>query len=175
MGIMLKYSYKIIGSVLTVLAISGCAEMNTSIKNFNESMYSAQNTLTGVYEQDISNVIAPFPDRTTKTNFMQAQNTIQKGLSIMACADEGNSELMMSRMARYSADGYCFKTHFPYFINIKHHTDGCLLIEKINSFSSRNIDEISFNASFVSQQTGESSVKRYNMIKKGNDWLFNFH
>lgn len=90
----------------------------------------------------------------------------------MACADEGSAELMESRIARYTVNGHCFRIHFPYFAQIRHHTEGCLIVERINSFNSRKIDEISFNATFVSQQTGESLVKRYKMVKEGNDWLF---
>ncbi|MBU1215763.1 hypothetical protein KJ870_10925 [bacterium] len=157
-----------------VIFIIGCADMNSSINNMNQTLYGVQNTLSGVHEQNIAPLISKFPDRTTKINFEQAQNTIQKGLSIMACADEGNAKLMESRMARYSVSGHCYKIHFPYWSKIKHHTEGCLTIERLNNFKSRDIDAFVFEATFVSKQSGESSVKEYRMNKVGNDWLFKF-
>ena len=169
----MKYSNcKLAVLFLVTILITGCADVNSSISGMNQTLYGVQNTLTGVHEQNITTLVSKFPDRTTKISFEQAQNTIQKGLSIMACTDEGNSDLMTSRMARYSVGGHFSIMSFPYWAKIKYHTDGCLTIERLNNFKSRSADEFSFEATFVSGQTGESSVEKYRMTKIGNDWLF---
>ncbi|MCX6060926.1 MAG: hypothetical protein NT103_01540 [Campylobacterales bacterium] len=174
----MKCSYKVIGSILTIFVINGCADVNSGIRSFNETLYGVENAASGVYEQNISKAFSPLPSKTAKKNVMQAYENMQKGLSIIACTKKGNGDYSMSRLSRYTIDGKVYYIgRFPQSgSEITKHTDGCLVIERINGYKDIDINAFSVNVTFTSAQTGESSQRRYQMVQEnGGEWLFNFN
>lgn len=75
---MLKCSYKVIGSILTILVINGCADVNSGIRSFNETLYGAENTVSGVYEQNISKAISSPPSKTAQENLENMPKAFEK-------------------------------------------------------------------------------------------------
>ena len=160
--------------VWLVSMMAGCADINGSIKNINETLYQTQNTFSGVYEQNISKVIAPLPSKKAVQNISQAYDVMQKSLSIIACAKKNNQKYYRQMLNQYSIrDGMTPQFTLPIHDDIKKHHDGCLEIKKIFKYEELEEDKFRFSVIYVSNQSGESAQKTYEMQKmSGNEWYY---
>lgn len=156
-------------------SFSGCADINSGIKSMNETLYRTESTLGGVYEQNISKVIAPLPSKKAVKNVSEAYDTMQKSLSIIACARKGNPEYYLSMLKQYCVgpNTLLVASSLPISYDIKKHNDGCLKIKKILNYKELADDEFQFSVIYVSNQSGESAQETYDMKKlPGNEWYY---
>lgn len=171
-------SKKSIGLMVFVLGISGCAEMDTTLKNVNNTLAATNNTLAGITEQDVSKVTKPLPNKEAVANMQEAMPTINKTLSIIACAEKESVKTYVSyqnRAMRYATSDSDKQMVFLPIFAMKNHRSGCLNIERIDSYKQIAKNAFSFNALYVSPQSEESKSIQYKMLKEpSGEWLFQF-
>ncbi len=160
--------------LLIVLSFASCADINSGIKGFNEAIYQTNNTFSGVYEQNISRVIAPLPSKKAVQNVSQAYDVMQKSLSIIACAKKNNSDYYRTMLNQYYIKDFGIgESTLPIKYDIEKHRDGCLEIKKIFKYEELEEDKFRFSVIYVSNQSGESAQKTYEMQKmSGNEWYY---
>lgn len=172
----MRYKSCILALVL-LSTFSGCAEIGSALKEVNGDLATTNNALSGIKEQNVSRVVKPLPNKIATENMKEAMPTINKTLSIIACAPKnayGNLSYQ-NRVMRYAtSDSFNQNIFLPGAVMANHRT-GCLDIERIDNYQQVAKNAFMFNALYVSPQSGESKNIQYKMIKEpSGEWLFKF-
>ena len=193
----MKYKILIV-KALGILLLSGCAQTNQAIHGVNSILGGVNSVLgaatgrsTGNYgnsggyigsgmpsaeqQKAISAAIKVPSNKATRQAVKEAKPNIEKLVAAASCqakswSDCANGIQGLGALVATNASLICTPGDFKYASQGQ-----CVDVARVTDWKMPARNALQFKVMYVSKESGESCVKKVEMIKEGDEWLVNIH